>query len=133
MNEEYHSLLANNTLDLVHLIKGKKLVICKWVYKTQYGLDGKVDKHKAILVAKMNSIHLVLSLVAYYKWEDHQMDAKYSLLHGELHEEIYMNNLLVSIEMTLTFSTTLRNLFTVFIKPIIFSILKWIYFRYWIF
>eukprot|EP00253_Pinus_taeda_P032918 PITA_32918 len=52
MNEEYHPLLANDTWDLVPLPKGRKLVRCKWVYRTKYGPDGKVDKHKARLVAK---------------------------------------------------------------------------------
>ena len=45
MNEEYHSLLANDTWDLVPLPKGRKLVRCIWVYKTKFGLDGKVDIH----------------------------------------------------------------------------------------
>ena len=52
MKEEYKSLLANDTWDLVPLPKGIKLVRCKWVYRTMYGPDGKVDKHKAKLVAK---------------------------------------------------------------------------------
>eukprot|EP00253_Pinus_taeda_P023838 PITA_23838 len=109
MNEEYHSLLANDTWDLVPLPKGRKLVRCKWVYRTKYGPDGKVDKHKALLVAKgfsqvegidytetfspvakMNSIRLVLSLAVSLKWEVHQMDVKSAFLHGDLHEEIYM-------------------------------------------
>eukprot|EP00253_Pinus_taeda_P012136 PITA_12136 len=109
MNEEYHSLLANDTWDLVPLPKGRKLVRCKWVYRTKYGPDGKVDKHKARLfakgfsqvegidytetfspVAKMNSIRLVLSLAASLKWEVHQMYVKSAFLHGDLHEEIYM-------------------------------------------
>eukprot|EP00253_Pinus_taeda_P023581 PITA_23581 len=109
MNEEYSSLLANDTWDLVPLPKGRKLVRCKWVYRTKYGPDGKVDKHKARLVAKgfsqvegidytetfspvakMNSVHLVLSLAASFKWEVHQMDVKSTFLHGDLHEEIYM-------------------------------------------
>ena len=61
----------------------------------QIGNDAKVDRHKARLVAKgfsqvegieytetfspvakMNSIRLVLSLVASLKWEVHQMDVK---------------------------------------------------------
>jgi hypothetical protein len=37
-------------------------------------------------IAKMNSIHLVLSLVASYKWEVHQMDVKSTFLHGDLQE-----------------------------------------------
>eukprot|EP00253_Pinus_taeda_P021161 PITA_21161 len=109
MNEEYRSLLANDTCDLVPLPKGQKLVRCKWVYKTKYVPDGKVDKHKACLVAKgfsqvegidyietfslvskMNSIFLVLSLATSFKWEVHQMDVKSSFLHGNLHEEIYI-------------------------------------------
>ena len=109
MNEEYHSLLANDTWDLVPLPKGRKLVRCRWVYKTKFGPDGKVDRHKARLVAKgfsqvegidytetfspvakMNFICLVLSLAASFKWEFHQMDVKSSFLHLDLHEEIYM-------------------------------------------
>eukprot|EP00253_Pinus_taeda_P029826 PITA_29826 len=38
----------------------------------------------------MNSIRLVLSLAASFKWEVHQMDVKSTFLHGDLHEEIYM-------------------------------------------
>eukprot|EP00253_Pinus_taeda_P022011 PITA_22011 len=38
----------------------------------------------------MNSICLVLSLATSFKWEVHQMDVKYTFLHGDLHEEIYM-------------------------------------------
>ena len=90
MNEEYCSLLENDACDLVPLPKGRKLVSCKWIYRTKYAIDGKVDKHKARLVAKgfsqvedidysenvslvskMNSIHLVLCLVRSFKWEVH--------------------------------------------------------------
>eukprot|EP00253_Pinus_taeda_P008424 PITA_08424 len=38
----------------------------------------------------MNSICLVLSLAASFKWEVHQMDVKSTFLHGDFHEEIYM-------------------------------------------
>eukprot|EP00253_Pinus_taeda_P001515 PITA_01515 len=38
----------------------------------------------------MNSIRLVLSLVASFKWEVHQMDVKSAFLNGDLHEEICM-------------------------------------------
>ena len=39
-------------------------------------------------VAKMNSIRLVLYLAALHNWEVHQMDVKFSFLHGDLHEDI---------------------------------------------
>eukprot|EP00253_Pinus_taeda_P025435 PITA_25435 len=109
MNEEYCSLLENDTWDLVPLPKVRKLVRCKWVYRIKFEPDGKVDKHKARLVTKdfsqvegidytktfspianMNYIHLVLSLATSFKWEVHQMDVKSMFLHGDLHEEIYM-------------------------------------------
>jgi hypothetical protein len=109
MNEEYCSLMENDTWDLVPLPKGRKLVRCEWVYRTKYASDGSVERHKAWLVAKgfsqvegidynetfspvakMNSICLVLSLAASHKWEVHQMDVKSTFLHGDLQEEIYM-------------------------------------------
>jgi hypothetical protein len=105
MNEEYHSLLENDTCDLLPLMKGRKFFICKWVYRTKYASNGSVERHKAqsvskgfsqvegiyynetfSLVAKMNLILLVLSLAASHKWEFHQMDFKYSFLHGDLQE-----------------------------------------------
>ncbi|MBO1694904.1 reverse transcriptase domain-containing protein, partial [Bacteroides uniformis] len=102
MNEEYRSLLENNTWDLVPLPKGRKFVRCRWVYKTKFGPDGKVDKNKARLiakgfsqvegidyietfspVAKMNSIRLVVSLDASFKCEVHYIDVKSAFLHGD--------------------------------------------------
>jgi hypothetical protein len=86
MNEEYHLLMENDTSDLVPLPKGRKLSRCKWVYRTKYASDGSVERHKAQLVAKvfsqvegidyietfssvakMNSIHLDLSLADSHK------------------------------------------------------------------
>jgi len=87
----------------------RKLVRCKWFYKNKYASNGSVERHKARLVskgfsqvegidynetfapvAKMNFIHLVLALVASHKWEVYQMDVKSTFLHGDLQEEIYM-------------------------------------------
>ena len=76
-------LWMNDTWDLVPLPKGRKLVRCKWVYKTNYASGGSVERLKASLVSKgfsqvegidynetfdhvikKNSICLVLSLAA---------------------------------------------------------------------
>ena len=109
MDEEYRSLMVNDTWDLIPLPKGRKLVRCKWVYRTKYASDGSVERLKRRLVAKgfsqvegieynetfapvakINSIRLVLSLEALHNWEVQQMDVKYTFLHGDSHEEIYM-------------------------------------------
>jgi hypothetical protein len=101
--------MTNDTWDLVPLPKGRKLVICKWVYINEYALDGSVERHTSQLVskgffqvegidynetfspiAKLNYIHLVLALPASHKWEVHQMDVKSTSLHGDLQDEIYM-------------------------------------------
>eukprot|EP00253_Pinus_taeda_P022883 PITA_22883 len=34
MDEEYSALMENNTWDLVPLLKGRKLVRCRWIYRT---------------------------------------------------------------------------------------------------
>ena len=49
MDEEYRSLMENDTWDLVPLPKGRKLVKCKWVYRTKYA---SVEILKARLVVK---------------------------------------------------------------------------------
>ena len=52
MKEEFSSLQKSSTWDLVDLPPGRKLVQCKWVYKTKFAADGSPLKYKARLVAK---------------------------------------------------------------------------------
>ena len=40
MKEEFSSLQKNNTWELVDLTPGRKLVQCKWVFKTNFAADG---------------------------------------------------------------------------------------------
>eukprot|EP00253_Pinus_taeda_P035013 PITA_35013 len=47
----------------------------------------------------MNSIRLVLSIAASFKWEVHQMYVKSAFLHGDMHEEIYMEQPLGFIQL----------------------------------
>jgi hypothetical protein len=109
MQEDYNSLLENQTWDPVPLPFGRKLVICRWVYRTKRTVDGQINRYKSrlvakgfqqvhgidydetfTLVAKMDSILLSLSIAATKGWEFHQMDVKNAFLHGDLSEEIYM-------------------------------------------
>lgn len=109
MFAKYESILRNKTWSLVPLPLRKNLVGCKWVYTTKFTAEGQIKKHKARLVtkgfnklegidynetfapiAKMNTIRTILSLVASYKWEIHQMDIKNAFLNGDLTKEMYM-------------------------------------------
>ena len=52
MKEEFSSLQKSNTWELVDLPPGRKLVQCKWVYKTKFAADGSPMKYKDRLVSK---------------------------------------------------------------------------------
>ena len=52
MKEEFSSLQKSNTWEQVDLPQGRKLVQCKWVYKTKFSADGSPLKYKARLVSK---------------------------------------------------------------------------------
>jgi hypothetical protein len=109
MQEEYNSLLKKQTWDLVPLPARRKFVRCRWVYRTKSAVNGQISKYKARLVAKgfqqvhgidygetfapvvkMDSIRLALAIAVAKGWEVHQMDVKNAFLHGDLSEEIYM-------------------------------------------
>ena len=103
MKEEFSSLQKNNTWELVDLPPGRKLVQCKWVFKTKFAVDGSPLKYKAILVAKgysqvhginynetfapvakMDSIRLALAISASKQWEVHHMDVKCDFINGDI-------------------------------------------------
>jgi Reverse transcriptase (RNA-dependent DNA polymerase) len=109
MQDEMKSLHENNTFKLVELPRGKNMLKNKWVYrvksesqeaKLRYkvrlvmkGFDQKkgVDvKEIFSSVVKMSSIWVVLGLAASLDLEIEQLNVKTTFLHGDLEEEIYM-------------------------------------------
>ena len=52
MIEEIVALHSTGTWDLVPLPAGKSPIGCHWVYTVKIGPDGRVDRLKALLVAK---------------------------------------------------------------------------------
>ena len=104
MNEEYNSIMKNDTWELKELPKNKVPIGCKWLYKSKFDIDGSIDKHKARLVAKegidyedtfahvakLNTIRIMITLATKYNWKMHQLDVKSAFLNGELKEEVYL-------------------------------------------
>jgi len=107
MEDEIHSLQKNQTWTLVEQPQGKKIVNCKWVFNKKDDAEG--IRYKARLVAKgysqvegvdfnevfspvvkHTSIRVLLSLVAMKNYELEQLDVKTAFLHGDLEEQIYM-------------------------------------------
>ena len=56
-------------------------------YVQQYGID--FDEVFA-LVARLETIRLLINLAAAYGWEVHHLDVKTAFLHGELKEVVYV-------------------------------------------
>ncbi|RVW41005.1 Retrovirus-related Pol polyprotein from transposon TNT 1-94 [Vitis vinifera] len=109
MLEEIYALEDNHTWQLVDLPQGKKVVGCKWVFAVKVHPDGSVARLKARLVArgyaqtygvdysdtfspvaKLNSVRLFISIAASQQWMIHQLDIKNAFLHGDLEEEVYL-------------------------------------------
>jgi hypothetical protein len=103
------SILSNGTWELVDRPYGCKPPGCKWVFKKKLRPDDTINKYKARLVAKgytekegedffdtyslvarLTTIHVLLSLAASHGLLVHQIDVKTTFLDRELGEEIYM-------------------------------------------
>ena len=110
MNAEISALNQTGTWTFVDLPLGKSTVGCKWVYKIKLKADGSIERYKArlvakgftqtegidflesfSLVAKLGTVRLLLALAAQQNWCLEQLDVNNAFLHGELHEEVYMD------------------------------------------
>jgi len=108
MKDEMSSLLKNKTWELTTLPEGKKAMQNKWVYRVKTEHDGsKRFKARLIVkgfqqkkridyfeifspVVKLTAIRVVLGIVAAENLHLEQLDVKTAFLHGELEEDIYM-------------------------------------------
>jgi hypothetical protein len=103
------SIEYNHTWELVDLPVGHRPITLKWVFKLKKNEAGEVVKHKARIVAcgfiqqeginyddvfapvaHIESIRILLALVAQERWCVHHMDVKLAFLNGDLKEEVYV-------------------------------------------
>ena len=109
MREEMDSIEENCTWSLVDPPSGHRPIGLKWVFKLKRDSSGTIVKHKARLVAKgymqqlgidfekvltliarLESVRLLLALAAHRVWSVHHMDVKSVFLNDDFQEEVYV-------------------------------------------
>jgi hypothetical protein len=109
MEEELHAIQKNNTWELTTLPSNQKAIGVKWVYKIKHTAEGEVSRYKARLVdkgykqkygidyeevfapvARLDTVRLLIVLVAHHNWKIYQLDVKSDFLNGILEQEVYV-------------------------------------------
>jgi hypothetical protein len=109
MQQEFNSLISNNTWILQDLPPGRSAIQNKWIYKLKLAPDGSVARFKARLVAKgfsqregvdysetfspvvkFDSIRAILSIAAADNLLIKQFNVETAFLYGDISEDIYM-------------------------------------------
>ncbi|RVW36909.1 Retrovirus-related Pol polyprotein from transposon TNT 1-94 [Vitis vinifera] len=109
MKDEMKSMKGNGVWDLVELLEGVKMIGCKQIFKIKRDSKDNIVRYKARLVAKgftqkedidyketfspvssNDSFRIIMTLIAHYDLELHQMDVKTAFLNGNIDETIYM-------------------------------------------
>ena len=110
MKEEISAILRNNTWTMVKPNKDIRPIGVKWVFRVKKDSMGKVVRYKIRLVVKgyaqkqgidydevfspisrIESIRILITIVAKEKWESHHLDVKTAFLNGEIKEDIYIS------------------------------------------
>lgn len=111
MTQEMESFEKHRTWELVDLPPGQKVIGLKWIYKLKRDADGNIVKYKALIVSKryvqkhgidfdeiyapvtrLETVRLILALVAKNQWEVHHLDVKKTFLNGDIKEDVYVNH-----------------------------------------
>ena len=110
MEEEYKSLVENDTWELTLLPKDCQVIGSRWVYKIKQNGNGMIEQFKAhfivkgysqdygvdydetfLPVFKLTSLRILLAIGAMLNLEIHQMDVKTAFLNGDIDMELYIH------------------------------------------
>ena len=110
MEEDFDSLIKNNTWDLVLWPPNADVIRSLWIFRVKTKSDGSFERYKARLVGdgksqregiecdetfnavvKPPTIRIVLSIVLSKSWSIHQLDVKNVFLYGHLTKTVYMH------------------------------------------
>lgn len=108
--KKMHSIKKRNTSDLTTFLAEKQPIGVKWALKTKYKADGEIDCFKATydtkgckqktcidcfeffaLVARLDTIRIVICFTAQSAWLIYQIDVKSAFLNRVLEEEVYVD------------------------------------------
>ena len=109
IKSEFSALQKNHTWTLVPRPCHANVITCKWLFTKKYDALGTPVRFKARLVArgfsqipgvdyhetfsptlKITALRLILAITAYLNLELHHVDVETTFLHGDLEEDIYM-------------------------------------------
>lgn len=109
MDDEFNSLMENQTWTLVDLPKNRRVIDNKWVYKIKEKPSGEIERYKARLVVRgftqeygvdyyetfspvvrYTSVRTIMAVAANEDLNMAQFDVTTAFLYGDLAEEIYM-------------------------------------------
>jgi len=109
MQEELNQFKRSEVWDLVPWPEGINVIGTKWIYKNKYDENGTIVKSKArlvaqgytqiedlyfdetfALVARLESIRLLLGVACILKFKLFKMDVNSAFLNGYLNEEVYV-------------------------------------------
>jgi len=110
MEEELREIERNHTWELATLPHNKRPIGVKWVYKVKVKSTGEIANYEARLVAKgflqnagldynvvfalvarIETIRLVVASTTFRGWSLHQLDVKSALLNCPLEEEVHVD------------------------------------------
>ena len=110
IEDEFRSLIGNDTWELVNRPQSRNVISCRIVLRNKYGLDGEIERRKARLVARgftqrpgidfhetfapvarLSSFRTLTALAVENDLTIHQLDITTAYLNGRIEEEIYMD------------------------------------------